>query len=255
MISTVMFLPDGKMSGELVPQIKSWCPKLNVKGNADCIASLQQFVFWERPDLLIIALNAAYPEKTRDIMHLFPLDCELIFISANNSFVMDAIRLCAAGYIIEPVQQEDLLIAVENAEKRINLKQENKNNKMLLNKMLNKFSASELIGVPTVSGLDFLPAEEIVRCEGLQKCTQIFTHLRPRITSSYNLGEFRKLLEPFGFFSPHKSHLINLNFIKQYKKEGLIIMTDDTAIPISRRKKTEFLDSVTCVRLTSRSEF
>lgn len=255
MIETILLFQEEKTPTSLEHQIKSLCPNLDITDKTNSVLSFQKLVFSKRPDLLFIDLNVSGTENAREFLNLFPLDCEIIFVSTNKDFVMGAIQLCAAGYILKPVQKEDLLIAVENAEKRIRLKEENKNNKLLINKMLNKISGNELIGVPTISGFDFLPAEDIIRCEGLQKCTRIFTKIRPKITSSYNLGEFRKLLEPYGFFSPHKSHLINLHYIKQYKKEGSIVMTDDTIIPISRRKKSEFLDCMTCVKMTDRSGF
>lgn len=255
MINTVLLLSEDKIRSGVDTLIVSWCPQLSVLSIIHSATQMQKIVFSGQPDLLVIDLGIYDVSGLHEFLHFFTPDCEVIFVSLNKDFVMNAIQLCAAGYILEPVCKEDLMIAVENAERRITLKQEIKKNKMLINKMLNRISGTDLIGVPTIAGLDFLPAEEIIRCEGLQKCTRIFTRLRPKITSSYNLGEFRKILEPYGFFSPHKSHLINLNYIKQYKKEGSIIMTDDSIIPISRRKKVEFLECIPCVRVTDRSEF
>ena len=113
-----------------------------------------------------------------------------------------------------------------------------------LEKVLHEKKADTIVGIPTLDGFDFLFVREIIRCEGLQKCTRIVTTSKTDIVSSYNIGEFRKMLEPFYFFSPHKSHLINLGFILRYKREGTIILRDNTCIPVSKRKKSEFLDLV-----------
>jgi two-component system LytT family response regulator len=45
------------------------------------------------------------------------------------------------------------------------------------------------------------------------------------------------------FFRPHKSHIANLKFVKQYLRGdgGEIIMKDGKSITISRNKKQEFL--------------
>lgn len=114
-----------------------------------------------------------------------------------------------------------------------------------LEKLLKDKRTDELIGIPTLDGFDFISVGEIIRCEGLQKCTRIVTTSKTDIISSYNIGEFRKLLEPYYFFSPHKSHLINLAFLKKYKREGTIILRDNSCIPVSKRKKGEFLELVT----------
>jgi two-component system LytT family response regulator len=78
----------------------------------------------------------------------------------------------------------------------------------------------------------------------LQKCTRVITRDKTDIVSSYNLGEFRKMLEPYGFYSPHKSHLINLNYIRKYHKEGNILMVNHSYVPVAKRKKKEFLNQV-----------
>ncbi len=117
-----------------------------------------------------------------------------------------------------------------------------KNKLELLEKLLHEKKTDVLVGIPTLDGFDFFFVREIIRCEGLQKCTRIVTTTKTDIISSYNIGEFRKMLERHQFFSPHKSHLINLGFILKYKREGTIVLRDNTCIPVSKRKKSEFLD-------------
>ena len=62
----------------------------------------------------------------------------------------------------------------------------------------------------------------------------------------HNEGDekFSKQLEPFGFFSTHKSHLINLSKVKEYYKEGTVKMTDNSFVPVSKRKKSQFLNQM-----------
>ena len=85
----------------------------------------------------------------------------------------------------------------------------------------------------------------IIRCEGVQRCTKLILKENKSILSSYNLGEFRKLLEAYHFYSPHKSHLISLNHIVRYDKEGTIEMTDGVAVPVARRRRQDFLEKMT----------
>jgi two-component system LytT family response regulator len=103
---------------------------------------------------------------------------------------------------------------------------------------------TKLIGIPTMAGMDFLYAYEIVRCEGLQKSTRIVSTRKTNMISAYNIGEFKKLLEEFGFFSCHKSHLINLMHVKKYTREGFVYLSDNIAIPLARRRRLEFLDQL-----------
>lgn len=98
-----------------------------------------------------------------------------------------------------------------------------------------------LLGIPTIKGMDFLPIEDIIRCEGLNRCTRIFTRGHPALVSAYNLGEFIRLLTPYAFFSPHRSHLINLRHVKSYSREGTIVMGDSSRVPVSKQKRSAFL--------------
>ena len=94
------------------------------------------------------------------------------------------------------------------------------------------------------NGIEFVSINEIIRCEGIQGCTKaIFRHRKPLI-SSYNLGEFRQLLENYGFFSVHKSHLVNLSHIQRYDNEGFVMMSDGEKVPVARRKRTEFMQQL-----------
>ena len=45
------------------------------------------------------------------------------------------------------------------------------------------------------------------------------------------------------FFQVHKSHLINLNYIEKYLKEGYIIIGEQK-IPVSRNRRNEFLEMI-----------
>lgn len=101
---------------------------------------------------------------------------------------------------------------------------------------------TKLIGIPTIEGLEFIDTDKIIRCEGLQKCTLIVTTEKTDIISSYNIGKFVDLLEENGFFHCHRSHLINLQYVKKYTREGYIFFSANSKpVPLARRKRSAFL--------------
>jgi len=108
--------------------------------------------------------------------------------------------------------------------------------------MKNTNLSAHKIAIPSVSGLEYVKTSDIIRFEGYQKLSKIFLTNNRKIVSSYNIGEFRKLLNDYGFYSPHKSHFINIEHIKKYLKDGTIIMSDDSSVPISKRRKSEFIN-------------
>jgi two-component system LytT family response regulator len=166
---------------------------------------------------------------------------EIIYISDRSEDAINAIRQDACGFILKPLKVNDIVASVASAIRKLS---ERYSHREVQPNDSAYLPHNQLIGIPTMEGIDFLHVNEIVRCEGLQKCTRIVTARGNNIVSSYNIGEFRKILNEFGFFSCHKSHLINLMFVKKLTKEGFVILADNSAVPLARRKRIEFLQNV-----------
>lgn len=217
---------------------------IQICGKSDNISSTSTLIDVYNPELLIInvelLLNRSFTLKEFFMNSHY----EFILIAKNYHFATDAFNCCASGYLIKPVKENHFSTAVNNAVSKINEKKENTMNKLLVEKYLKQSSNEDVIGIPTIEGLEFISINDIIRCEGLQKCTRVISIEKTDLISSYNLGEFRKMLEPFGFYSPHKSHLINLRYIRKYHREGNILMINNSYVPVAKRKKREFLKHV-----------
>jgi two-component system LytT family response regulator len=238
---------EAKSLQVLRQKLQTYCPEIEIVGTADSASDGFELITTARPQLVF--LDVAMPvESGFDLLKRLPsLDFEIIFVTGFDSYALDAIKFCAIGYILKPIQNEELIDAVQKATRRINEKIDQQRNRQFLQNLLNPGSGNNRIGIPTEAGLEFIPTEDIIRCEGYQKYTKVFTLKHRDILSSYNIGEFRKLLEEYGFFAPHRSHLINLNHIERYDREGTVTMVDQSHVPVSRRKKQEFMEKLTRV--------
>lgn len=232
---------EEKALDSLKQKIKTYCPQIDIYGQASSFKHAHELIRAKNPDIIFVEVNMPKASGFDLLQELRNFNLETIIVSNLENFAIDAFMYKVSGYLLKPVQIEHLISAVNKAQNSIFIKEEYKKNKELLSRVLSQHVGNELIGIPTIKGLDFFIIKDIIRCEGLQKCTRIVTREKSNIVSSYNLGEFRKTLEVYGFFSPHKSHLINLSCIKQYNREGTITMVDNSSVPISRRKKHEFL--------------
>ncbi len=164
---------------------------------------------------------------------------EVIFVTGYDQYALQAFNFCAIGYILKPVDEEDILLAIKNAKRRISQNQSLLSNQMLIRNLRSDDNAHKRIGVQTKYGLEFVTLSEIIRCEALQKVTKVVTSDREYI-SSYNIGHFSKLLADFSFFQIHKSHLVNLSRIIKMDKNGMVLMSDNAIVPVARRRKAEF---------------
>jgi len=51
------------------------------------------------------------------------------------------------------------------------------------------------------------------------------------------------MLDGYGFYRIHQSHLIHIKYIDHFNKTegGTVIMKDNSTLPVARRKKDSFL--------------
>ncbi|MEM9916969.1 MAG: LytTR family DNA-binding domain-containing protein [Bacteroidota bacterium] len=219
-------------------------PDIQVNGIFQCPLEGKQLIQENEPDLLFIDYQLSEPVQSDNWQ---PTTMETIFLGVGKQPESPVQHFRPAGLIRKPIETDQVITAVNTAQNRIFNRRHQQTYETILQHLhapANKAATDQIIGIPTIDGLEILNVRDIIRCEGLQKCTRIVTRTRSDIVSSYNLGEFRKLLENFSFFSPHKSYLVNLHCIKKYYKEGTLLMEDNTPVPVSRRCKKKFLAQI-----------
>lgn len=222
------------------------CPQVEIVGLANDVESGLRAVDLHQPDLIF--LDVIMPRATGfDLVRELPKvnSPEIIFVTSFDSYALEAIRVCALAYIVKPISVRELIKGVELAQQRIGQRVSYERTRELLRNINNPRSTTNRIGIPSERGLEFVETGNIIRCEGLDGATRIVMNEGKTFLSSYNLGEFRKLLEPYNFYAPHKSHLINLDKIVRYDKDGTIVMSDEAVIPVSRRRRQDFLEQLT----------
>lgn len=225
--------------------LQEYCPQINIIGAANSLETGFHAITTHEPDLVFLDIEMPGGSGFDLLKKLPHLNFEIIFVTSYEDYALEAIKFCAIGYILKPIREVELLSAVNQASYRISQKEENLRNKQLLQNLSTPLSQNNRIGIPTSRGLEFVETGNIIRCEGVQRCTRLILKENKSIVSSYNLGEFRKLLESYHFYSPHKSHLISLNHIIRYDKEGTIEMSDGVSVPVARRRRQDFLERMT----------
>ena len=83
----------------------------------------------------------------------------------------------------------------------------------------------------------YVPIEEIIRLEADGNYTYIHKTGSKSFYSAKTLKEYDDLLMGGRFMRVHRSHLINIDHIVSYDKQGLISMSDGSLVEVSRRKR------------------
>jgi len=157
-----------------------------------------------------------------------PRHTQVIFTTGYRKYAVEAFQLNAVHYILKPVSQEDLIQAVRKAS--LALSQSLKSSPALPQN-LTVFHGNEYHVVP-IAKLICLEADGSYTRLELEDFSLI---------ASKGLSHYTQLLEPYGFFRCHKSHLINLKKVSKFSKgkPGFVTMEHQKVIPVVASKGGE----------------
>jgi two-component system LytT family response regulator len=234
-------LIDDEFSALEILKIKlnKWFPNIKITGKfQNPKAALEQLQNLN-PELLFIDITMPHMSGFDLLSELNLPDTEIIFVTAHNDYALDAIRHCAIGYVVKPIENEMFKEAVQNALSNLQKKTSLQKNLELMQYLQAKNNLR--LVVPTQKGLSILKTEEIVRLEGMDGYTKICLSDKNCIVSSYNIGKFKGLISQEQFIQLHKSHIVNIGFLKSIQNDGYAELKTGEFVPYSKSKKNEIL--------------
>lgn len=244
MIKAIIVDDETKLREVTLHKVRKLCPQVEIVGEASNVPDAFKLINALLPN--IVYLDIAMPgENGFDLLDRFDrINFEIIFVTGFNDYAIDALRVSAVDYVLKPVLDEDILRATERAITRIEQRNTIERYDVLKHNIDHLGKQSTRIAIPGAQAYEFVAVEDIIRCEGWEKYTRIHLVGGQVLVASTNIGHFRELLEPYGFYACHKSHLINRSCIKRYLREGSAVMNDDAHVPVARRRRDEFMREV-----------
>jgi two-component system LytT family response regulator len=196
-------------------------------------SSLTKLLAKYHPDIIIVEINehnTHFFEEYANIISHF----QTIIVAPTSEYAFQAIKSGVTDYYIKPLQFENIQSIIHNFYKK-SYKTTPKNTLL----MQQHSSQSSKIVIPTIDEYHFVNIDRIIRCHSDNYYTTIYIDDESSFIVSKTLKEYEKLLTPYNFIRPHHSHLVNFEYIKSYTPShgGELILTDETHIPVSRRKK------------------
>lgn len=224
-------------------QLDTYCPAVNVlcecHSPEDAIEKIKSL----QPDVVFLDIEMPGMNAFEMLNLLKPFTFEVIFTTAYNQFAVRAFKENAADYLLKPIEKSDLILAVD---KLLNKENINSQQKMetLLQLFKEQLKVNKKIALPTQDGMTFINVDQIVRVESDSNYS--FVHLAngDNVCITKTLKQIEESLEGQPFYRVHQSHLVNLNHIVKYQKDGggYLVMTDKTTINVARQRKDGFMD-------------
>ncbi len=239
--------------------LHAYCKDVEVVGMADSVAAGVEAIHESRPDLIFLDIVMPNENGFELLDKITGLACEVIFTTAYNQYAIRAIRVAALDYLLKPIDVEDLQAAVQRARQKVELRQEAAPlDERLATFIHNTRSGGKLpekIGFPTAHGVRFYDIEDIYVCKAEGNYTTIFLRGSEKVELvSKTLKEFEELLSGYNFIRTHRSYLVNLNHLKEYRRSSLIgdaegeggcvMVAKNLKVPVSRDKRKALLERI-----------
>lgn len=232
-ITAILVDDETKALSMLESKLKSLFPQIRVIEKISDSERAIQRINELKPQLLFLDINMPNCTGFELLQHIYNPEFELVFVTAYDNYALEAIRHAAVGYVLKPVDEDQLAAATNKALNQIH--QKAKPSTGGAEKAISKIS------IPFNNGIALKSVKDIIRLEGFDGYTKIFLTTEV-ITSSYNIGLFNKMLVYSNFRMIHKSHLVNMDFVDKYLNEGIIVLSSGDKVPVSRSNKAEILN-------------
>ncbi len=220
------------------------CPQVNIIGTSNNAADAGKQIEMLKPEVVFVDIQMPGKSGIELISELEHRDFEIIFVTAHNEYMLQALQYSAADYLLKPVDEDRLVEAVNRAEKRLQEGKKDELTETLLYNISKAGQPAEMrLCLPTMRGFTILKLDDIVYCEAERSYTVFHLEDKRSITVSKPLLDYENLLTDTSFFRVHKSFLINLRHVREYQRGegGVVIMSNNAEIEVSRRKKEQFL--------------
>ena len=225
--------------------LAQYCQDVMVCAEADDVASGKNMIEMFRPDLVFLDIEMPGGSGFKLLSSVENIDFEVVFITAYEQLAIKAIRHDALDYILKPIDPKELVAAVEKVKEAKYKKTLKKQYDNILKNLDPEQLVVRKISLSTTDKIHLIDVDDIIRCESDNYYTKIFFKDGNSLLVSKTLKEIDQKLEEYDFVRTHKSHLVNIRYIKNFiKDEMMVVMADDTKVPVSKRKKERILEVI-----------
>lgn len=241
-IKAVIVEDEAAAVAALQNYIHKFCPQVQVTGTAQNSREAIEVLHQLKPQLVFLDVEMPFGNAFDVLDGCQNLQFETIFVTAFSEYSLKALNQSAAYYLLKPVSIEELIIAVNKVQQQLQSLQLIDRNRILLENTKEHKPEKQQVILPTMDGFDVVKMEDIVRLKGNGNFTDVYlTDGSKRMVCRF-LKHFTDIL-PVPFIRIHKSHIINIRFVKSYHKGsgGYVMLQDGTEVEVSAAYKEPFL--------------
>ncbi|PHR33178.1 MAG: DNA-binding response regulator [Fluviicola sp.] len=231
------FLLRNQLETHFPNELEIVCEAYNVESGLEAIRI-------HTPELIFLDINMPDGNGFDLLKELGTYPFDIIFVTAYDEYALQAFEFSAFGYLTKPIHSEKLKTTVAQFIERKDRERFASDDqvKVLIENYADKSKIKKLV-LPNNKGFEVCEIEDILRIESDGNYSNFYLLNEDRFISSKTLGLYDTLLAPYGFFRIHQSTVINMRYVKGFKKAGggTVQLTDGSIHKISRYRKDDFL--------------
>ena len=200
----------------------------------------------QQPDLVM--LDVQMPgltgfEVARRLLHS-GTEAHLVFVTAYDRHAIEAFEVNAVDYLLKPVEAERLATAVDRVRRRLSAERGNASAPAGVERVLqllgNRQNRPEQLAVKVGDRFLLLQTDEVVHASVEDDVITVVTNSLSGTSNYRTLDELQARLDPGVFWRVHRSHLVNINKIREivpwFSRNYILKMKDakGSEIPVSR---------------------
>lgn len=173
-----------------------------------------------------------------------------IFITAHAEHAIKAFKANAVDYILKPIDEDELVLAMDKCKSNLRLFYQNETNTAHYHQSVNQaivdansLNYPQRLTLTHSNGFQIVAIENITHLEADGNYTNIFFKNDNPLLTSKPIKEFEEILDPTIFFRIHKSTMININYLKNYSSADghEVILNNGIKLALSRRRLEDFM--------------
>jgi len=241
---TAVIIEDEEISRTVLRNyISTYCPDVQLVGEASNIEEGEKLISEKNPAIVFLDIEMPFGNGFDLLERLDQINFDVVFITAYSNYAIKALNLCAAYYILKPIDIDELVAAVDKIKKSRSEANEVFSTKILAENIKTINNREQKMVLPQIDGFEVVKISDIIRAEASDNYTILFLENEKKFVLSKTLKYYENLLNEFGFLRTHKSHLLNIDHVVKYKrgKVGQAIMTDGSCVLVAASAKKEML--------------
>ena len=244
---TAILVDDEQDSREtLQSYVGKYCPQITMMAECTNIEEAKTAILKHQPQLVFLDIEMPRGNAFDLLEQWGDIDFEIIFVTAFSKYAVQAFNLSAANYLLKPLDIEALEEAVANVEKRLIEKDKLNHAQILLENMAAVNVQNRKLVLPLMEGFDVVRMSEVLYCEAQDNFTCFYFMDGKKSLICRNLKFYETALSNFGFCRVHRSHIVNLEYVKRYikGKGGMVVLENGKEIMVSNNKKADLISRI-----------